>query len=216
MPKTSSASKKRGSVASAAAGSNKSRRIVHASDKDGASPTSKPSRSSEGRKTSRVSTVRGGRNAATSSPSKQAEGNKNEETDTDEDYDDIEDVAKTSTLTSPTAATTVGQPSSTIVVPTRKPRAPCLGDDPVNDRQAVFNITSEYLFPKVKFLDLDGDLQYSEETRTFCNLVFSKINYGSMTPRQLWWQNARKWVYSAVSQQRNDRSNAMKREYMSK
>ena len=78
------------------------------------------------------------------------------------------------------------------------------------EKQTIYNVCTNELFPRVKFLNKEHDLQYSEDAKSICQFVISRCNLGSMVDKQAWWRNNKKEVNNQITQQRNNKIAAMR------
>ena len=81
------------------------------------------------------------------------------------------------------------------------------------DRLTVGHVTADHVFPCVKFIKIDTDLDYSEKTNSICQFVILKCNLQQEIDKQEWWVKNRKYVASAVVRLQNDRRTSFRWEF---
>jgi hypothetical protein len=85
------------------------------------------------------------------------------------------------------------------------------------DHSTVVMVVSESLFRRVKFVDADVDLLYDEHRHSICGFVARKCNVvENQLDVKVWWKEARKWVRDTISRMRNDKTTAIKWEFLGK
>ena len=86
-----------------------------------------------------------------------------------------------------------------------------------SNRLTFHRIVVDHLFPRIKFLDKNEDLEYSNEPGTICHFIFHKcyLQYQSMTEEVL-WEKAKKWIKSSITRLRSDKCTAIRNEFYSK
>ena len=78
------------------------------------------------------------------------------------------------------------------------------------EKQTIYNVCTNELFPRVKFLNKEHDLQYSEDVKSICHFVMSRCNLGSMVDRKAWWNDHKQDVNYQITQQRNNKIAALR------
>ena len=78
------------------------------------------------------------------------------------------------------------------------------------DKTTVNLVVSEQVFPKMKSVDSDTQLMYSQEEKSICQFVIRLCNLHTDISQPHWWKPARKYVSQAINRLRNDRNTAMK------
>ena len=76
------------------------------------------------------------------------------------------------------------------------------------DKTVIFAACTDTFFPKVKFVNRDLELDWSNDPNTFCQHFIRECNVPEDINQQEWWMKARKHVMTLMSQTRNDRSTA--------
>ena len=73
------------------------------------------------------------------------------------------------------------------------------------------------LFPRIKFLDKNKDLDFSRENGTICHFVFQtcNLNYKQGDEVVLWGQ-AKKWIVKNIARLRSDKYSAMRKAFYGK
>ena len=79
----------------------------------------------------------------------------------------------------------------------------------------IRSIVSNYLFPRVKFLNRKDDMEYSDEKRDICGFILSHCNLKENEKRDF-WSTYKKYVASTVSKLRCDRTKDMRKAFHGK
>ena len=78
-------------------------------------------------------------------------------------------------------------------------------------------ITRKHVFPKIKFLNKNSpELNYHENRNSWCKKIVTLANMHNNPNRQLWWNQARLWVASAITMKRNDVTSQIRLVFMGK
>ena len=86
-----------------------------------------------------------------------------------------------------------------------------------SNRLVIHGIVVDKLFPRIKFLDRNHDLEFSQETGTICHYIFNKCGLNCEDNQQgILWRSARKWIMSSIARLRCDRCSAIRNEFFSK
>ena len=78
------------------------------------------------------------------------------------------------------------------------------------DRTTVNLVVTAEVFPKVKFVDRDTDLAFTENKKSICQFVISRCNLHADINIATWWKHVQKYVAQTINRLRNDRNTAMK------
>ena len=83
------------------------------------------------------------------------------------------------------------------------------------DSKNVVNLyVTDYIFPKMKFVHQDLDLDYTERKKSLCRLLIRDCNIGPNVDKRIWWAEANKWVRCRIANLRNDKNTSMKWAFM--
>ena len=82
--------------------------------------------------------------------------------------------------------------------------------DAMVDRTTVNLVVTAEVFPKVKFVDRDTDLAFTENKKSICQFVISRCNLHADINIATWWKHVQKYVAQTINRLRNDRNTAMK------
>jgi hypothetical protein len=85
-----------------------------------------------------------------------------------------------------------------------------LTPESMGDRTTVNLVVTAEVFPKVKFVDRDRDLAYTENEKSICQFVISRCNLHADIIVTDWWKQVQKYVAQTINRLRNDRNTAMK------
>jgi hypothetical protein len=85
-----------------------------------------------------------------------------------------------------------------------------LTDISTGDQTTVNLVVTDTVFPKVKFVDRDTDLVFSNERRSICQFVIGRCNLNANISLNEWWKHTQKYVAQTINRLRNDRNTAMK------
>ena len=81
----------------------------------------------------------------------------------------------------------------------------------VPDTKHVINsVCSNYLFPRVKFLNNRKDLSYSTDPNSICQHVISQCNLASFVNKEQWWSQNCKTVMSTLTSLRSNKATALR------
>ena len=80
----------------------------------------------------------------------------------------------------------------------------------MGDRTTVILVVTSQVFPKVKFVDRDTDLAFTEDKESICQFVISRCNLHTDIIITDWWKQVQKHVAQTINRLRNDRNTAMK------
>jgi len=78
------------------------------------------------------------------------------------------------------------------------------------DQTTVILVVTEWVFPKVKFVDRDIQLMFSTDKHSICQFVSQRCNLHSDISLPHWWKQVNKFVSQSINRLRNDRNTAMK------
>jgi hypothetical protein len=78
------------------------------------------------------------------------------------------------------------------------------------DQTTVNLVVTERVFPKIKFVDRDTQLMFSNDKHSICQFVIRRCNVHSDISLPNWWKHVQKFVSQAINRLRNDRNTAMK------
>ena len=82
--------------------------------------------------------------------------------------------------------------------------------DSLIDRTTVALVVTAQVFPKVKFVDRDTELAFTEDKKSLCQFVISRCNLHADIIVTDWWKQVQKYVAQTINRLRNDRNTAMK------
>jgi hypothetical protein len=71
-------------------------------------------------------------------------------------------------------------------------------------------VVTDTVFAKVKFVDRDTDLVFSNEKRSICQFVIGRCNLHTDISPNEWWKHSQKYVAQTINRLRNDQNTAMK------
>jgi hypothetical protein len=96
-----------------------------------------------------------------------------------------------------------------------KPKHVWLGEHTLEDFSrreltTVNLVVTDAVFPKMKFVDRDTQLVFSNESKSVCQFVISRCNLHTDIAPQKWWKHTQKYVNQTINRLRNDRNTAMK------
>ena len=80
----------------------------------------------------------------------------------------------------------------------------------MGDRTTVNLVVTAEVFSKVKFVDRDTDLAFTEDKKSICQFVISRCNLHADIIITDWWKQVQKYVAQTITRLRNDRNTAMK------
>jgi hypothetical protein len=82
------------------------------------------------------------------------------------------------------------------------------------DRTTVARLVADKLFQQAKFVDRVFDLGYDETEGSICKFVTTYCNLQANIDVCTWWKEGRKWIPTYLSCLRNDKSTAMKWDFL--
>mgnify|MGYP002809410036 CR=1 FL=1 len=85
-----------------------------------------------------------------------------------------------------------------------------LTPESMGDRTTVNLVVTAEVFSKVKFVDRDTDLAFTEDKKSICQFVISRCNLHADIIIMDWWKQVQKYVAQTITRLRNDRNTAMK------
>ena len=85
-----------------------------------------------------------------------------------------------------------------------------LTPESMGDRTTVNLVVTAEVFSKVKFVDRDTDLAFTENKKSICQFVISRCNLHVDIIITDWWKQVQKYVAQTITRLRNDRNTAMK------
>ena len=85
-----------------------------------------------------------------------------------------------------------------------------LTDISTRDLTTVNLVVTDAVFPKMKFVDRDTQLMFSNERDSVCQFVISRCNLHANILLHEWWKHTHKYVNQTINRLRNDRNTAMK------
>ena len=80
----------------------------------------------------------------------------------------------------------------------------------MGDKTTVKLVVTANVFHKVKCVDRDSDLAFTEEKKSICQYVISHCNVHTDIIITDWWKQVQTYVSQAITRLRNDRNTAMK------
>jgi hypothetical protein len=80
----------------------------------------------------------------------------------------------------------------------------------MGDHTTVNLVVTAEVFPKVKFVDRDTDLAYTEDEKSICQFVITRCNLHTDIIMPEWWKQVQKYIAQTINRLRNDRNTAMK------
>jgi hypothetical protein len=80
----------------------------------------------------------------------------------------------------------------------------------MGDRATVTLVVTGQVFPKVKFVDRDTDLAFTEDKQSICQFVISRCNLHADIIITDWWKQVQNNVAQTINHLQNDRNTAMK------
>jgi hypothetical protein len=83
-------------------------------------------------------------------------------------------------------------------------------DTSTGDQTTVNLVVTEMVFPKIKFVDRDTQLMFSQEKSSICQYLIRRCNLHSDISLPNWWKHVHKFVSQAINRLRNDCNTAMK------
>jgi hypothetical protein len=81
-------------------------------------------------------------------------------------------------------------------------------------KTTVAGVVADKLFQKAKFVYRDFDLGYDETDEAICKFVTTNCNLQANIDVCTWWKEAGKWIPTYISHLRNDKSTAMKWDFL--
>ena len=85
------------------------------------------------------------------------------------------------------------------------------------NRHTIYNIVANDLFPRIKFLNKEKDLNFSMEKGSVCHYVFhlGKLTYRKNQEAAL-WERAKKWIMRSIAKLRSDKCSAIRNAFYGK
>ena len=85
------------------------------------------------------------------------------------------------------------------------------------NRHTIYNIVANDLFPRIKFLNKEKDLNFSMEKGSVCHYVFhlGKLTYRKNQEAVL-WERAKKWIMRSIAKLRSDKCSAIRNAFYGK
>ena len=80
----------------------------------------------------------------------------------------------------------------------------------IGEKTTVNLVVTAEIFPKVKFVDRDRDLGFTENPKSICQFVIARCNLHADIIKPEWWKQVQKYVAQTINRLRNDRNTAMK------
>ena len=81
---------------------------------------------------------------------------------------------------------------------------------------AVHSIVASSLFPHVKFLDPNKDLEFTKEPGTICEFMLSRCKIPVNVDERDFWAKSKKYVRSSIARLRSDKTSALRDEFFGK
>ena len=85
-----------------------------------------------------------------------------------------------------------------------------LTPESMGDRTTVNLVVTAEVFSKVKFVDRDTDLAFTEDKKSICQFVISRCNLHADIIITDWWKQVQKYVAQTINRLQNERNTAMK------
>ncbi len=85
-----------------------------------------------------------------------------------------------------------------------------LADISTGDLTTVNLVVTDTVFPKMKFVDRDTQLVFSNEKKSVCQFVITRCNLHTDISPVEWWKHTQKYVNQTINCLHNDRNTAMK------
>ncbi len=82
------------------------------------------------------------------------------------------------------------------------------------DKTTIAEVVADKLFQKAKVVDPDFDLGYNETDGSICKFVTTYCNLQANIDICTWWKEASKWIPTNISCLCNDKSTAMKWDFL--
>ena len=84
------------------------------------------------------------------------------------------------------------------------------------DKQTIVTVCSTYLFPRVKFLNKQRDMDYSDKRNSLCQHVIEHCNVSTGIDKAIWWQQNRKHVLATITSLCSNKATALKNAFFGK
>ena len=85
------------------------------------------------------------------------------------------------------------------------------------NRIAIQSVVRDKLFPRIKFLDRDKDLEFSLCEGTICHYIFKMCKFDfSNEEKKILWEKARTWVITAIVRLRCDKCSSLRDAFFGK
>jgi hypothetical protein len=78
----------------------------------------------------------------------------------------------------------------------------------------VAGVVTDKLFQRTKFVDPNTDFMYDEKDGSICKFVTNSCNLQANIEISIWWKQACKWIPTYIRHLRNDKSTAMKWDFL--
>jgi len=83
-------------------------------------------------------------------------------------------------------------------------------NNPKNEKATIAVVAVHNVFPKMKFLHRDHQLDFSTESNSLCQYVIKKCNVSAMTNQREWWERNRKFVIKKITAERSNKSSSLR------
>ena len=77
-------------------------------------------------------------------------------------------------------------------------------------RHIITSICTNYLFPKVKFLNHQTDLDFSYNRKSICQHILHHCNLAPSIDKQAWWSHNSKLLMTALMSLRNNKTRSIR------
>ena len=84
------------------------------------------------------------------------------------------------------------------------------------NKYAVYNIVMSKLFPRIKFLDKNKDLDFSREKWYYLSLCFQTCNLKYNQGEKLSCGDKQKWIVKNIARLKSDKGSAMRKAFYGK
>lgn len=84
------------------------------------------------------------------------------------------------------------------------------------ERITIANVCVHDIFPKLKFLNCDHQLDYSTEDNSLCQYVLAKCSVAHMHNQREWWEKNRKYVVKKITAEHSNKSSCLRWEFFGK
>lgn len=86
----------------------------------------------------------------------------------------------------------------------------------IDSRYTINSIVNTHLFPRVKFINKDQDLAYTDNKRSICQFVLKYCHISPSIDKKEWWQLHSKFVYKQVTALRSSKSSSLQTAFYGK